>query len=354
MVPLLTLVLALVAGNEATPVVAPEILETRVVALTQTVTLRDIPKDAGSVRMWVPVPSDAPWQRVLDREVTAAPGKWKLVHEAEGRGDLVYVEFDRPASGEAAVAVRCVVERDGVSFPLEGVAAGRIQSALFDADLDPNAPLMEVTPEIRKRADAACKDEHDVAKQALLLMHLVADTVDHYSKDPTKPTCGRGAAADCLAHGGGCCSDLHSLFIALARARGIPARIQFGYRLLDAKAGPTAYDPSYRCWIEVFVPGAGWVPTDIVAADGAKEDVKTRWAALSATRVWLWQGRSFELSPPAKAGRIDTMLCGWAEIDGRPVDVLPAADGSPSKLTRKVQYEVVKTSRTPGTPKVAE
>jgi transglutaminase-like putative cysteine protease len=339
---------------EPVTVIEPRVLETRTVALTQTVVLRDIPANTGKVRMWTPIPSDSAWQRVIDRQVVSAPGAWKLVRQEEGRGDFIYVEFDNPPAGEASIIVKCVVERAGVQFPLESAAiTENIQPALFEADLDPGAPLMTVNPEIKAMADKACGDERDPAHQALALMRVVADVADHYSKDPSKPKCGRGAAEDCLEQGGGCCTDLHSLFIALARARGIPARMQYGYRLLDAKAG-AAYDPGYRCWVEFFVPGAGWVPTDIVAADGAAADVPAKWAALSATRVWLWQGRSFELTPAAKAGRIDTMICGWAEIDGKPVDVLPAADGTPSKLTRTVQFEVLNTDRTAATPKVAE
>ena len=39
------------------------------------------------------------------------------------------------------------------------------------------------------------------------------------------------------------------------------------------------------------------------------------------------------------------MTCGWAEIDGKAVDPLPAADGSPSKLTRAVKFEIVSDER---------
>lgn len=335
-------------------IIEPTIIETRTVAVTQTVTLKDIPADGKTVRMWVPIPSDAAWQRVIDREVVSAPGEWTIVRQAEGRGDFAYLEFARPQSGEASVIVKYVFEREGVAFPIDAAAVTtESQAAQFADDLDKTAPLMAVNARIQKMADDACGDERDPAKQAAILMKLVAQVADHYSKDPTKPTCGRGAAEDCLTQGGGCCTDLHSLFIALARARGIPSRMQYGYRLLDAKAG-SEYDPGYRCWIEVFIKGAGWVPTDIVAADGAKDDVQFKWAALSATRVWLWQGRSFDLTPAAATDCIDTMICGWAEIDGKPVDVLPAADGSPSKLTRTVTFEVLKTNRTADTPNIAE
>lgn len=324
----------------------PEIVETRTINVTQTVTLKDIPATSKNVRLWVPVPSDSTWQRVLDLKVVSAPSPWRIERQAEGRGDFVYVELANPKQTEAQVVVQAVVETRGVHFPLESTTAvGSLQNELFADSLDADAPLMQVDARVRKLADEACGTETDPARQAMLLLQKVAEVADHYSKDPTKPVCGRGAAEDCLDQGGGCCTDLHALFIALARAREIPARMQYGYRTLDAKAGPDAYDPGYRCWVEYFIPGAGWVPTDVVASDNADAANPRRWASLSATRVWLWSGRSFELTPKGNAGPTHTMLCGWAEIDGKAVDVLPGDDGSPSKLTRKVQFDIISNTR---------
>ncbi|MDZ4755771.1 MAG: hypothetical protein SGJ11_14900 [Phycisphaerae bacterium] len=105
------------------------------------------------------------------------------------------------------------------------------------------------------------------------------------------------------------------------------------------------YDPGYRCWAKYHVPTLGWIPTDIVAADAADPANPLRWGSLSETKAWLWHGRSFELTPKAASGTIDTMICGWAEIDGQPIDVLPAEDGTTSKLRRTVRYEVVSESK---------
>jgi hypothetical protein len=33
------------------------------------------------------------------------------------------------------------------------------------------------------------------------------------------------------------------------------------------------------------------------------------------------------------------MSCGWAEIDGVTVNVLPGVDGSPSKLSRSISFQ---------------
>lgn len=327
-------------------------VDIRTIDLEQTVTLREIPKDARTVRMWVPVPSDRAWQRVLDMRVTEAPEGWALVRQREGRGDFVYAEAHGPFTGDVSVTVQCRVRREGVICPLEG-ASGAVQPALFATALDAGAPLMAVDARIQAMADETCGAERDFARQARLLMMLVAQVADHYSKDPTKPTCGRGAAEDCLEHGGGCCTDLHALFIALARARGIPARMQYGYRVLDSRAG-APYDPGYRCWVEVFLPGTGWVPTDVVAADSVTDPALPTFGTLSATRVWLWEGRSFALEPAAVTARVDTMMCGWAEVDGVAVDVLPSADGKPSRLGRTVRFRVVDRARAMNAPSLPE
>jgi transglutaminase-like putative cysteine protease len=197
---------------------------------------------------------------------------------------------------------------------------------------------MVVTDQIQRLADEACGADDDVFSQVTKLWNVVADGADHYSKDPSKPKCGRGSAEDCLAQHGGCCTDLHSLFIALARARGIPTRIWFGYRLQTKNEGKDV-DPGYRCWVEYFVPGFGWIPTDIVVGDAGDKESRAPWiTALDERRIVLCEGRNFDLSPKQDGPRVNNMTVGYAEIDGKPVPLLPDKDGKPSPLARSVMF----------------
>jgi transglutaminase-like putative cysteine protease len=175
----------------------------------------------------------------------------------------------------------------------------------------------------------------------------VADYADHYSKDPTKPNCGIGDAGDCMTNAGGCCTDMHSLFIAMARARGIPARLQMGYRLREANAGKEV-DPGYRCWAEYFVPGYGWVSADVVEADAPNGLGRTRWfTGLTDRRLWLNEGREFNLAGRAVTShRVNTMIIGYAEIDGVEARVLPDGDKK-AQLSRTVRYTEVKPDAAP-------
>jgi transglutaminase-like putative cysteine protease len=315
----------------------PGITETRIYRIRQTVALRDVPSDAKEVRLWVPIPSDGAWQHVLDRQVLEAPEGWTLEKQPVSDAEMVVVRT--PAQGTVRVVVETTVVRQSPEFDLDRAGSNGVQTALFSEELRTDAPLMSVDPQVLELAARACSGETDPRRKVVRLLDAVADAADHYSKDASKPHCGRGAAEDCLTNGGGCCTDLHSLFIAAARSQGIPARMQFGYRLKPDKED-TEYDPSYRCWVEYFLPNAGWVPTDVVVADAGESAArKGQYGMLDARRVWLWQGRGLDLVPRQNGGPIQTMLCGWAEIDGVPVEVLPAADGSPSRLSRTILFD---------------
>jgi len=306
----------------------------------QTVTLTDIPKGTRNVRLWVSIPDDAPAQRVLSLSVTSAPGAWQVVRD-RGRGcRFLYMEVRNPKDGEFSTSASFAVERSAIFYELNAETATALtpaQKPLFTEELRLDAPHMEVTDTILKVSREVCTDETNPVLQAGKLLNYVADSADHYSKNPNVPTCGVGAAGSCMAKGGGCCSDLHSLFISLARASGIPARLQMGYRLQLKNAG-LEVDPGYRCWAEYFIGGYGWIPADIVEADAGDAAGRTKWfSGLTERRVHLNEGRNFDLPFKKNSARVNLMTIGYAEIDGKPVRVLPEGDKAP-QLARKVKY----------------
>ena len=151
------------------------------------------------------------------------------------------------------------------------------------------------------------------------------------------PNCGIGDSALCRKQGGGCCTDLNSLFISLARSRGIPCRLAMGYRLQEKNLGKEV-DPGYRCWVEYFVPGYGWISADVVEGDAPNGLGPDRWfTGLTARRVWLNQGREFSLASDQAVKRVNHMSIGYAEVDGKPVRLLPEGKLK-TQLTRKVLF----------------
>jgi transglutaminase-like putative cysteine protease len=70
-------------------------------------------------------------------------------------------------------------------------------------------------------------------------------------------------AATVLRRGSGSCSEFTFLFVALARAVGLPARYTGGSVYLPHQArGGTFIDYYNHRWAEVYIPRYGWVPFD--------------------------------------------------------------------------------------------
>ena len=92
------------------------------------------------------------------------------------------------------------------------------------------------------------------------------------------------AAKGCDSHGGDCTS-FNSLFINLARAAGVPARLEIGFAFPEGqKAGSI---PGYHCWAEFYVNGIGWIPLDASRArqEPAKRDES--FGTIDARRVMV-------------------------------------------------------------------
>ena len=339
--PILGLLLALpFVSADPKPSDEVKLGETRTYRVQQTVKLTEVPAGAKQVRWWISIPDNERHQDVLDFSVVTAPGTWRVERDAERGNRFLYLEVDAPKSQELEAVVEFTVRREPVLFAIDPAKVGPITDVhrrMYAEEVRRDAPHMEVTAAIADMAKTVCGDETNPATQAQKLLQHVASVADHYSKDPTKPTCGIGDADVCLEKGGGCCTDLHSLFISLARARGIPSRLQMGYRV-NPKNEDKVYDPGYRCWVEYFVPSYGWIPADVVEADAVDGLGPARWfTGLTERRVWLNEGREFQLRPAQAGARVNTMIIGHAEIDGKPARVLPEGDLK-AQLARTIRF----------------
>jgi transglutaminase-like putative cysteine protease len=87
------------------------------------------------------------------------------------------------------------------------------------------------------------------------LMNRVRDRVDYRAGATDSMT----SAAEALAQGSGVCQDHAHLFIAAARAAGIPARYVSGYLWTGGNGG--AYEASHA-WAEAHIAELGWVGFD--------------------------------------------------------------------------------------------
>ena len=115
--------------------------------------------------------------------------------------------------------------------------------------------LLELTPAIVKTAKQITDNIKNPLDKAHAIYKWVRDTMKY-----VYPPKERGAAA-ALKTCTGDCGQYSALFIALARAVGIPARQQSGFMFMPDNKG-------YHVWSEIYLPGYGWEPVDATKSDG--------------------------------------------------------------------------------------
>lgn len=158
-------------------------------------------------------------------------------------------------------------------------------------------------------------------------------TVEHTARNPETRGCGAGNVCELLNDPCGKCADISSIFIALCRASGVPAREVLGLRM--SKEPIRDITTWQHCWAEFFLPGAGWISVD--PADVRKkmlhenlsiDDPATAayreyfFGGLDAYRIKVGAGRDIHLSPEAGGGSINYLMYPFAQIGDQTLDWL--------------------------------
>ena len=122
----------------------------------------------------------------------------------------------------------------------------------------PSSNVDSDNPEIRTLASGIASGKDD----AYLIVHDLAvwteDNIDYSLSTLTVQ--GSQKASWVLKERKGVCDELTTLFIALTRSLGIPARYISGMAYTNY-GGTNAWGP--HAWAEVYFPGTGWVPFDL-------------------------------------------------------------------------------------------
>lgn len=155
-------------------------------------------------------------------------------------------------------------------------------------------------------------DLKDPIKKAQALYHYVLGHVDY---ETSGLGWGQGDVVYACRVGKGNCTDFHSLFIALARAEGIPARFKIGYSLPASPKGPVV--KPYHCWAEFQVPGKGWIPVDISEAWKHPAKANYFFGHLDENRILVSVGREIHLIHSRKGPTLNYLAGPYAEIDGK-------------------------------------
>jgi transglutaminase-like putative cysteine protease len=287
-------------------------LSERMTEITYSLTVNDIPGDAGGMTIWVPVPLDNERQRLESFEIFEDLA-YRIVQEPEyGNWFLVSDIGGAELSGrtEIATSVKFRVRRYAVSPLRQQCSAEMVPQHNLARYLAADR-LIPVEGKIAEEARLAAGQVQGPLRQTRLLYVRIVSTLAY---DKSGTGWGRGDAIYACDVRRGNCTDFHSLFIGQARAMGIPARFIMGLPLPEDESEGTI--PGYHCWGEFYLPDKGWLPVDASEASKYPEKKELFFGGLDEHRVAFSVGRDIKL-PGSAAEPLNYVIYPHIEIDGR-------------------------------------
>lgn len=281
--------------------------------LTYSGTVKDLPAGCTAA-VWIPVPKTGQEQTVQEIE-RSLPAEAAEHTERDYANRMLYFESMPRPEGTLSFEVRYEVERREVLTQVEGrfVDMGEI------ADLTAKERRRDLAPDTKVPVAGKPLELLDglaLSDDPLQLGRTLYDRIDDhmtYKKEGTG--WGLGDSLWACESGYGNCTDFHSLFISLARARRLPARFEIGFSL-PAQRGEGEI-PGYHCWAWFYADQHGWVPVDISEADKHPELKDYYYGNLTPDRVAFTSGRDLELMPAQSGPPLNFFIYPYVEVEGQ-------------------------------------
>ncbi|AIZ79722.1 transglutaminase-like domain-containing protein [Actinobacillus equuli] len=310
----------------------------------------------GETNLWVPLPFSNDYQDVKSIDFEGNYNKAYITENNQYGAKTLFANWDEKAQ-KRLLKVKLVVQ----TKDREPMATGALNSyqppenIIYSVDVQEYLkPTTHIKTDgiVKQYADKIVGKETNPLKKAELIHKWI---VENMERDNSVLGCGDGDVEKMLTTGvlKGKCTDINSVFVALARASDIPAREVFGIRLGSApkmsKFSKTAFgsakdgianeNSGQHCRAEFYLAGFGWVPVD--SADVAKmrltekkavNDADTQAVSKYLFGNWEanWMGfnhaRDFDLYPQPELTPINNFGYPYAEVGGDPLNSFDAKE----------------------------
>jgi transglutaminase-like putative cysteine protease len=295
----------------------------RLIEMTYTVEIEDIPEEAREVRVWIPYPVSDESQRIMDM-VIKSPYPTSLHYDSEWGNAILHLRASGPGISPFKVQLTfMVLRKEDLHDNLDTT-----QEKEFKGNMGPFQRYLQSTKfaiideTVKNLATKVTRGKKDCLAKARAIYDFILDHVDYNKEIPgwgqgdTKRLClfiNEGKA------GKGNCTDFHSLFSSLMRACGIPVVFEMGYPLKPGRDEPEGKAGGYHCWAKFYLPGQGWIPVDISEADKHPDKSQYFFGSICENRVRFSRGRDILLEPHQQAERLNFFGPDpYIEVDGKP------------------------------------
>lgn len=284
------------------------------------------PENSKDVKLWIPYPVSDENQTIKNVKIEGNYSYHRIYKEKEFGNSILYAEWkkqrkERILTYSFRVRRKEVVKKEFPKIELP-FNEKEFEKYLIATSLSPT------TGKVKEMAESITKDKKTTLAKARAIYDWI---VDNMYRDPQIKGCGIGDVERLLESLGGKCGDIHSVYVALARSVGIPAREIFGIRIPKGKEGNMT--KAQHCWAEFYLPGYGWVPVDPSDVKkimlekklnlGEERDYREYYfGAVDENRIAYGTGRNLILNPPQRDGNLNYFMYPYAEADGKALDDL--------------------------------
>lgn len=284
------------------------------------------PANSKNVSLWIPYPVSDENQAVKKGSIDGNYSSHGIYKEKEFGNPLLYAEWNNPIKDRNLTYTFTITRKELIrkDFP-------KGESSFNQKEFEKYLTATSLSPtvgKVKEKAEAITKDKKTTLAKARAIYDWI---VDNMYRDPQIKGCGFGEVESLLESLGGKCGDIHSVYVALARSVGVPAREVFGIRIPAGKEGDMT--KAQHCWAEFYLPGYGWVPVD--PSDVRKIMLEKKltlgeekgyreyyFGAVDESRIAYGTGRDLILEPPQKDGKLNYFMYPYAEADGKALDDL--------------------------------
>ena len=263
------------AGVASVAVAFPEAVRRVLVAETtpgwrtfEVTTRVEVLKFSGATYVWLPAAliRQTPYQRTLANDFQAEGGTAEVVRNDKDALGIVTAKFPPGVKPVLVLTSRIQTRNAAVDLAAPGTAPkpdrAELANFLQSTKALPTGGIVKITAD--KITQGA---KTDVEKARAIYEWIVENTY----RNPKTRGCGVGNVSFLLESKdlGGKCADLNALYVALARASGLPARDVYGVRIAKSElgykslgAGTENVTKAQHCRAEVYLESYGWVPVD--------------------------------------------------------------------------------------------
>lgn len=268
-------------------------------------------KEGQVARVWLPLPPQNDEQQVALKK-QQLPAEARRGRESRHGNELLYFEAKVAADGVLTLSLEYEVTRHEIRRRLGKGDPMPLSNLERKLALTPDrlGPITGKPLELLQGLELP-RDRMDLAR-------VLYNRVDEHVKyDKSQSGYGKGDVLwVCDSRFGNCC-DFHSLFMALARSQGVPARFEIGFPIPDERGRGKV--GGYHCWAFFHDDARGWVPVDISEADKHPNLKEYYFGSLTENRVTFSRGRDLVLDPPQRGPPLNYLIYPYVETAGRPL-----------------------------------